>query len=189
LVLGLARGGIVLAAEIARELACDMDVLVARKVGAPHHPEFGIGAVAPGGISVHNPEALHRLHLTRAEFEMLAQEEMREVERRLEAYRGSDQPPRVSGRTAIIVDDGLATGVTAKASCRYIRRLQPKHLALAVPLCTGEAREALEPEVDEFVCLEQPEPFYAVSQWYDDFDQVEDDEVLELLRTNQGYLA
>ncbi|MEZ0325168.1 MAG: phosphoribosyltransferase [Fimbriimonas sp.] len=189
IVLGLVRGGLVLAAEIARELRCEMDVLVARKVGAPHHPEFGIGAVAPGGISVHNQQALHRLHLTRAEFEMLAQAEFREIERRLNAYRDAGQPLNVKGRTAIIVDDGLATGVTAKAACRYVRSLEPSHLVLAVPVCTRESQADLEQEVDEFVCLAQPEPFYSVGQWYDDFTQVEDQEVLDLLRLHKGYLA
>ncbi len=189
IVLGLVRGGLVLAAEIAQALGCQLDVLVARKVGAPHHPEFGIGAVAPGGVSVHNPQALRRLHLTRAEFEMLAERELEEVERRLVAYRGDAEPLVVRGRAAIVVDDGLATGVTAKAACRYLRTLEPSHLVLAVPVCTAESRVSLQPEVDGLVCLAQPEPFYAVGQWYDDFTQVEDDEVLALLKEHGGYLA
>ena len=188
-VLGLVRGGLVLAAEIAKELHCEFDVLVARKVGAPHHPEYGIGAVAPNGVKVSDAYALQRLGLSGAAFDQLAEKEFAEVERRLAAYRGGRASFDIHDRTAIVVDDGIATGVTAVAACQYVRTLKPSKLVLAVPVCTAQARATLEPEVDEFVCVAQPEPFYSVGQWYEDFGQVEDEQVLELLSGSRGFLA
>jgi predicted phosphoribosyltransferase len=182
LILGLARGGLVLAAEVAAHLGCDFEVLVARKVGAPHHPEYGIGAVAPGGVKVYEPRALERLFMNEAAFNQLAEKEIEELERRLETYRNGRELPKLEQRTVVIVDDGLATGVTAIAACRYIRSLHPHKLVLAVPVSTQQAKEALEKEVVQFVCLAQPEPFYSVGQWYDDFTQVEDEQVMRLLR-------
>jgi putative phosphoribosyl transferase len=172
----------VLASEIARVLGADLDVIIARKVGAPRHPEYGIGAVAPGGVSVHDPRALHQLGLSEEDFQKLAEDEWAEVNRRLNTYRGERPPLELDGRTAILVDDGLATGVTAVAASRYARSLNPQRLVFAVPICTSQGREAVAKEVDEVVCLSQPEPFYAVGQWYQDFAQVEDEEVLELMR-------
>jgi len=182
LVLGLARGGVVLAHQIATVLDCDLDVLVARKVGAPGHPEFGIGAVAPDGVQVSNPRVLEFLAISESAFDQLANRERAEVDRRLLLYRSRAGPPAVRGRTAIVVDDGLATGVTALASARYVRTLQPRRLVLAVPVCSQPAHEVLQPEVDEMICLSRPEQFRAVGEWYQDFSQVEDDEILDLLK-------
>ena len=181
LILGLARGGVVLAGEIARTLHADLDVLIARKVGARGQPEFGIGAVAPGGIQVANDRALAMLHISSDDFRQLAAREELEVKRRLREYRGN-RPLQLAGRSVIIVDDGLATGVTAQAAVRYARSQNPEKLVLAVPICTHQARKLLELEVDELVFLHEPEPFYSVGQFYEDFAQVDDDEVIRLLR-------
>jgi putative phosphoribosyl transferase len=179
--LGLARGGLILAREIADALECDLDVLVARKVGAPQHPEYGIGAVAPGGIQEVDERALERLGLTMDEFDRLAGIEESEVRRRLDAYRAGRPPLDIQGRTAIVVDDGLATGVTAKAACRYVRSLEPEAVVLAVPVGSREACDALGAIVDEVVCLTTPEPFNSVGQWYEQFAQVEDEEAIAAL--------
>lgn len=183
LVLGLARGGVEVAAEIARELNLDLDVLVARKIGAPWQPEFGIGAVAPDGTTVFDPATLAMISLPPEELEKLAEKEAAEVRRRLEEYRGGKPPLNVAGRCVILVDDGLATGITALAAARYIRKLSPSNLVFAVPVCSSPAAALLEPEVDRFVCLLKPAAFYAVGQWYRDFDQTSDEEVRELLQS------
>jgi predicted phosphoribosyltransferase len=190
-VLGLARGGVVVAAEVARGLGASLDVMVARKVGAPSHPEYGIGAVAPGGGEVFDRNAVARLGISEEQLRALAARETVELERRLEAYRPEREPLDVADRTVILVDDGLATGITAIAAARYLRSLYPRRLVLAVPVCAPQSASNLADEVDEIVCLAQPERFYAVGQWYEDFSQTEDSEVLELLARapNGGYLA
>jgi len=180
-VLGLVRGGIVVASHVASRLGARLDALVARKVGAPGHPEFGIGAIAPAGVQVFDLALLERLGITQAEFAELAKVEEVELKRRMRLYRGTEEPPSVGG-TAIIVDDGLATGVTALAAVRFVRSLSPARIVVAAPVCSPAARFALEPEVDELVCLDEPQEFYAVGQFYEDFTQVEDDDVLSILK-------
>jgi len=188
--LGLARGGVVLAAEAGRKLGLQYDVLVARKVGAPFQPEYGIGAVAPGGIRVSDPELLRRLQVSPREFDLLAEREELEIIRRLKQYRGDREPFDVAGKVAILVDDGLATGVTARAAARYVRTQMPKRVVLAVPVCSELGRELLRPEVDELICVEVPEQFRSVGQWYGDFSQLTDDDVIAALqRSERGYLA
>lgn len=170
------------AAEVANQLHADLDVLVTRKVGAPGHPELGIGAVAPDGIVVTAKGALDRFHLSQHDFEEMVEAEVVELERRLLAYRGGRPVIDVSQRTAVIVDDGLATGVTALAAVHWVRTQRPRQLILAVPVCTSEAKTLLAGEVDQIVCLSEPKHFTAVGQWYEDFTQTEDAEVLELLK-------
>lgn len=174
-----------MAAEVAHTLNADLDVLVTRKIGAPRHPELGIGAVAPDGIVVTAEGALDRFHLTRHDFEEMAETEIVELERRLSVYRQGRPVIDVSQRTAVIVDDGLATGVTALAAVEWVRTQRPRKLVLAVPVCASEAKETLMREVDEFFCLSEPDRFVSVGQWYEDFAQTEDEEVLELLRLKE----
>jgi len=187
IVLGLARGGIVVAAAVAKCLNSPLDVLVPRKVGAPTHPEYGIGAVAPGGVSVFDDDAVTRLGIKPDELREITEIERIEVERRVRVYRG-DAPLTLEGNCAILVDDGLATGITALAAVRYCRILKPARLVYAVPLSSEQGADLIRPEVDQFVALQTPPLFYAVGAWYDDFAQTTDEEVLSLLHQNAARL-
>ena len=181
IVLGLPRGGVVVAYEVARALGAPLDVIVTRKLGAPHNPEFGFGAVGPGGVRVVDPHTVRMLGLAEDEIEEIAAQETRELERRLERYRGDRPMPDLRERAAIVVDDGLATGGTARAAVRVVRGLQARSVVLAVPVAPPDTVESLRPEVDEMVCLHAPAGFMAVGQWYYDFGQTSDAEVIALL--------
>src|SRR5918997_2036781 len=180
-VFALPRGGVPVAYEISRALGVPLEVLVARKLGAPGQPEFGIGAVAPDGVRVLNEEVVRRLGIPDEYVERITERETAEVERRLRHFRGERPEPEVRGRTVILVDDGLATGVTARAAVRALRRLEPRRLVLAAPVCAAQTAELLGPEVDELVCLEAPPDLGAIGFWYRDFSQTSDEEVIELL--------
>jgi putative phosphoribosyl transferase len=180
-VFALPRGGVPVGYEISRSLGAPLDVFVARKLGAPGQPEFGIGAVAPGGVRVLNGNVVERLGIPADYLEMVTRRETAEVERRLRHFRGDRPEPEVRGRTVILVDDGLATGVTARAAVEALRRLGPRHLVLAAPVCAAQTVELLGPEVDELVCLEAPPDLGAIGFWYRDFAQTSDEEVIELL--------
>lgn len=182
LVLGLPRGGVVLAYEVARALDAPLDVWVVRKVGAPFEPELGIGAVAEGGELVLNREALAVLNISEEEVERLAVPEAEEVERRVRLFRGDRPAPEIRGRTVILVDDGIATGGTMQAAIRAVRRRGPKRLVLAVPVAATDTLERLRPEVDDVVCLVSAPDLVAIGMWYRDFDQVSSEEVQELLQ-------
>lgn len=182
IVLALPRGGVVLGYEIARALDAPLDVFVARKIGAPAQPELGIGAVAPGGVTLVDREALQIMNVTDEELQALAEEEREEMNRRLRRYRGSEDVPDVRGRTVILVDDGLATGATATAAIHALRHLEPRRIVLAIAVCAPQTADALRGEVDDLVCVAAPEPFHAVGLWYRDFSQTTDDEVVDLLR-------
>ena len=186
LVLGLPRGGIPVAYEVARVLGAPLDVMVARKLGAPMQPEFGIGAVAPGGVLVLDEAAMRAAGATRAQVDEVMHDEMQEMERRLLVYRGDPRLPSVRGRTVILVDDGLATGVTARAALRALRALGPERLVLAVPVCAPDSADAMREEADLVVYVEAHEDFRAVGLWYDDFAQTTDEEVLALLEAAQA---
>jgi putative phosphoribosyl transferase len=173
--------------EISRSLGAPLDVFVSRKLGAPGQPEFGIGAVAPGGVRVLNGNIVERLGIPDDYLEAVTRREMAEVERRLRHFRGDRPEPDVRDRTVILVDDGLATGVTARAAVEALRRLGPRRLILAAPVCAAQTAELLGPEVDELVCLEAPSDLGAIGFWYRDFSQTSDEEVIELLeRARQG---
>jgi predicted phosphoribosyltransferase len=180
-VLGLPRGGIVVAAEVASALGAPLDVLVVRKVGAPGRRELGIGAVAEGGGVVVDDTALHLLGVDRATFDVIAAEERAELDRRVERYRGGRPLPSLTDRDVVVVDDGLATGVTAEAALRAVRRLEPRRLVLAAPVAAVDTAERLRALADDVVCVHIPGRFRAVGEWYDRFDQTTDDEVVAAL--------
>jgi predicted phosphoribosyltransferase len=180
LVLGIARGGVVVAAEVARALGAPLHVMVARKLGAPGRPELGIGAVAPG-VRVIDHEAVRALGVSPGELEHIAVAETAEMQRRLREYRGTWPEPDVRDRTVILIDDGLATGVTAQAAIRSLRRQQPRRLVLATPVCSAPTALALRVEADLIVCLVAPAGFTAVGEGYADFTQATDAEVRRLL--------
>jgi putative phosphoribosyl transferase len=181
IVFALPRGGVPVGYEIAHALEAPLDIFIARKLGAPGREEFGIGAVAQGGVRVLNERAVEALEIPEEYIERVAKQEAEEIERRLLILRGDRREPEVEGRTAILVDDGLATGVTARAAVEALRRRNPGRLVLAVPVCAAQSVELLRPEVDELVRLEAPSNLMAISLWYQDFLQVEDEEVVELL--------
>jgi predicted phosphoribosyltransferase len=186
IVLGLPRGGVPVAHEIARELELPLDVLVVRKVGAPGQPELAMGAVASGGARVINEDILAHFADAEAVFAALAEHESLEVERRESLFRAGRGPLAVEGRTCIVADDGLATGATMEAAVRALRTLGVTRIVVAVPVASREAASRLERSADEVVCLLQPPWFRAVGQWYDDFEQTSDHEVARLLADRSG---
>jgi predicted phosphoribosyltransferase len=186
LVIGLPRGGVPVAEEVARELNAPLGVFSVRKLGAPHNPEYGIGAIAEDGSRVFDQEALAVLGVSGGTLEEIVARETLELRRRVEAYRGEGQPHSFEGRIAIVVDDGVATGVTDTAALRAIRRHRPKRLVLAVPVCAPDSAARLRGEADELVCLLEPPHLQGVGQWYEDFTQVGDDEVIAALRRAQS---
>ncbi|MBO8193639.1 phosphoribosyltransferase [Streptomyces oryzae] len=181
LVLALPRGGVPVAAEVARELHAPLDVLVARKIGLPGRPEYGVGAIAGEDPPVFDETALEMLGLTQDRLSSTVAHERTEMHRRQHLYRGNRPEPRIDGRTVILVDDGLATGVTARAALRYLLRQEPARLVLAVPVGSPQSVQALSHEADTVICLQQPAVFEAVGLWYERFPQITDDEVIEAL--------
>lgn len=184
LVLALPRGGVPVASEIATALDAPLEVFVARKIGMPGHPERGIGAIAEGGIVVTDGDTMRYLQLSPQDLAALVADERRELHRRVNRYRGSRPLPHLADCDVILVDDGLATGVTAAAALLALRRAQPRWLCLAAPVGAPSAAERLAQLADEVVCLHAPADFMAVGCWYDDFSQTSDREVLRLLTSH-----
>ena len=181
LVLGLARGGVPVAAVVARRLAAELDVAVARKIGAPGHREFGVGAVTADGPAIYDEAILRALKLSAARMSRAENRERAEARRRLERYRDGRSPIGLTGRDVILVDDGLATGVTATAALRDVRAGNPRTVVFATPVGAPGAASALRREADDVVCVAEPPDFRAVGQWYADFRQTSDEDVLDLL--------
>lgn len=180
-VLALPRGGVPVGFEVAQALHVPLDIFLVRKLGLPGQPELAMGAIATGGVRVLNDDVIERLRVPDETIEAVAQEELRELERRQQRYRGDRPAPSVRDKTVILVDDGLATGSTMRAAVAALRRQRPARIVVAVPVGAAETCADLRTEADEVVCAQTPEPFYAVGLWYEDFAQTTDDEVRELL--------
>jgi putative phosphoribosyl transferase len=181
LVLALPRGGVPVAREVADALAGPLDVLVTRKIGYPPQPELGVGAIAEGGEPVYDEQFLHRLGLSHGDLAPVVARERAELDRRVRVYRGGRLPPDVTGRLVILVDDGLATGVTARAALRSLRSRSAGQTVLAVPVAAPSSAAAMLREADSVVALALPDSFRAVGEWYVSFGQLTDSDVLELL--------
>ncbi len=181
-VLALPRGGFPVAAEVARALAAPLDVILVRKLGVPFQPELAMGAVGEGGVLVLNESVVRRAQVSAAELAEIEREARTEIDRRARRFRPGRDRVSLAGRTALLVDDGVATGATARAACRVARELGASRVVLAAPVCALDAEASLRDEVDELVCLATPERFFGVGYFYDDFHQVSDEEVAELLR-------
>jgi predicted phosphoribosyltransferase len=177
IVLGLPRGGVPVAAEVARALGAPLDVFLVRKLGVPGREELAFGAIASGGARVLNNDVVGTLGIDARTIEQVATREQAELERRAEAYRGTAAPPDLAGRTTILVDDGLATGASMRAAVEAVRGLGPERVVVAVPAAARQTCDELARDVDEVVCLLTPEPFFAVGLWYRDFSETSDDDV------------
>lgn len=180
-VLGVPRGGVVVAKEVAQALACPLDIVVTRKLGAPRHEELAIGAVDRDGQVVLNEERPVSLGISDAYLEHITKIEQEEILRRERVFRGNKPPPDLSNKTVLIVDDGIATGATTRAAVQWVKRQHPKKVILAVPVAPQDTVERLKEEVDDLVVLSTPLLFFAVGQFYQTFEQVSDGHVTELL--------
>jgi putative phosphoribosyl transferase len=180
-VMGMARGGVPVAFEVAAVLDAPLDVVVVRKLGHPHQPELGLGAIAEDGVRVLNSALVRRLGVPDDVIDAVTRRETVELERRLVAYRGARPPIPARGRTAVVVDDGLATGFTARAAVEVARARGAARVVLAVPVAPPDTVTALGEVADDVVCVDVTEHFFGLSEWYEDFAQVSDDEVARLL--------
>ncbi len=181
LVLGLPRGGVPVAYEVAQALSAPLDIIVVRKLGVPYEPELAMGAIALGGIRVVNTEIVKGLGISPEEIEAVAAEQQRELTRRERLYRGDRPLPDIRGRVVILVDDGIATGATIRAAVAAVRQQQPARIVIAVPVASAQTCDELRQEVDELVCALAPEALYGIGLWYERFPQLSDDDVRDLL--------
>jgi putative phosphoribosyl transferase len=180
-VLGLPRGGVEVADEVARAIRGELDVWVVRKIGAPYQPELGMGAIAEGPAVVIDRSLVRALDVSRKQLLDIAHREMAEVRRRVVRFRGGRPAPDLTDRNVILVDDGIATGGTMRAAVRAVRKRKPARLIVATPVAPPDTVASIGRDVDEMVCLEEPVSMYAIGLWYDDFHQVPDEDVVRLL--------
>lgn len=181
LVLGLPRGGVPVAAEVAEALGAPLDVFLVRKLGVPGHEELAMGALATGDAIVVNEDVVHSLHISDEAFRGVVQHERQELQRREQAYRHDAAPPKLARKIVILVDDGLATGATMRVAVEAVRKQGPARIVVAVPVGAPQTVAALARFADEVVCESMPESFQAVGHWYDDFSPTTDEEVIEAL--------
>ena len=181
LILGLPRGGVPVAYEVARELNAPLDVFIVRKLGVPGHEELGMGAIATGGVRILQEGILRELGISQQTIDAVSERERAELERRERLYRSGRPAPTIKGRTVVIIDDGSATGSTMKAAIQAVRQQDPRRLIVAVPTAPSETCEQLKESADEVVCPLSPDPFVAVGGSYADFSQTTDEEVRELI--------
>jgi putative phosphoribosyl transferase len=180
-VLALPRGGVPVGYEVAIRVKAPLEVFLVRKLGVPGHEEFAMGAIASGGLWFVNEEVVRQLGISRRQIQQIVDREEQEMERRMEVYGSEFSKAEVRGQVVILVDDGLATGSTMRAAVAALKQKHPQRIVVGVPVASAQTCEELHDEVDEIVCVNTPEDFYAVGQWYEDFSQTSDDEVRELL--------
>jgi putative phosphoribosyl transferase len=188
-IVALPRGGVPVGAEISRALHAPLEIFAVRKLGAPGHREYGVGAIAEDGTKLIDPEATRVMHVRNGELERIAERERAELRRQVQKYRGDSPAPNLEGRTVVLVDDGAATGITDATAVRAIRRQDPRWIIVAVPVCSAEAFELLRAEADQVVCLRAPRLLQGVGHWYRDFHQVSDQEVIDALGTTTAAAA
>ncbi len=182
IVLGLPRGGLPVARHVAEYLNAPLDVYIVRKLGVPGQEELAFGAIASGGERVLNDRIVQQMHVSEEKIEQVAKREEEEMQRRQKLYRGDRERPSFSGKTVILVDDGLATGASMRAAIQALRTRQPKKIVVAVPTAPVDTCEELSQLVDDIICLETPQPFGGVGAWYKHFPQTTDDEVRQILQ-------
>ncbi len=184
IVLGIPRGGVPVAFEVASELEAPLDVFVVRKLGVPWQEELAFGAIASGGVRFFDRPIMESVGVSEKEIEQITERERKELDRRERLYRGGRAPLCMEGKTVILVDDGIATGASTQAAIAALRHLKPCRIVLAAPVAPASTCKRLRPEVDDLVCLDTPQSFYAIGEFYEDFSQVSDEEVTRLLRLN-----
>jgi putative phosphoribosyl transferase len=181
IILALPRGGVPVAYQVALALKAPLDVLIVRKLGLPGREELAIGAIASGGIQILNQDIVHALDIDQSIINSVLQQELQELARREESYRGNRPAPEIKDHTVIIIDDGLATGASMRAAVMGVRTQSPARIVVAVPAAAPQAIDLLQTEVDEIVYVIAPDPFDGVGKWYEDFSQTTDEEVSSLL--------
>lgn len=188
IVLALPRGGVPVGFEISKALKAPLDVVIVRKIGAPLHPEFGIGAVTEDGFYLLDPKNVEESGATPQQINEILKQEKAEVDRRKRIYRDNIPLPDLYNRTVILTDDGMATGVTAKVAVEYLNKQAPHQIIVAVPACSPRTASELRPKVDELIALNESDLFFAVGQFYEEFEQLTDEQVLNILRSSKDFL-
>lgn len=181
-ILALPRGGVVVAYEVAKNLNLPFNVIISRKIASPNNPEFGIGAVSENGSVVLNQTSIETLGLTKQDLDKLIENKKKEVDRRVQLYRNTRRLPFMEGKTIIIVDDGLATGVTARAAIVAVEKLNPQKIIFAAPVCAAESVVELQLKVDQVICLSAPIDLRSIGTYYENFSQITEEEVIDFLK-------
>ena len=189
LVLAIPRGGVPVAFQVASELSAPLDVFVVRKLGVPSREELAFGAIASGGIRVLDEQIVESMRISDLQMEQITAKEKQELDRRERVYRGNRPFPNIENKTIILVDDGIATGASTRAATSALRRLRPARIVLAVPVAPAATCKSLQGEVDDLISLFMPRFFFAIGQFYADFSQVSDQEVMNLLEINANQRA